>query len=108
MDDNRPPRGKATKVASEAMGRRAVPSEGGSARTRSKATKLASETLGRAALPPEANRQGRGGQARAGQVGNVKGNPAVAAKSGGKRKALEAASAADKRSDRQGKPKGKA
>ncbi|WP_425600787.1 ribonuclease R [Frateuria edaphi] len=119
MGDNRAPRGKAAKVASEAMGRQMVPSEGGSPKTRSKATKLASEALGRSALPPEAKRQGegsqgRGRQAKGEQAASAKGNrgksnPAAAAKSGGgKRKALEAASTAAKRSDRRGKPKGKA
>ncbi|MBP1472823.1 ribonuclease R [Frateuria sp. MAH-13] len=119
MEDNRAPRGKAAKVASEAMGRQALPSEEARPKVRSKATKLASEALGRSALPPETKRQGKGSQARGGQAtgaqaGRTKGERAnsnlkTSGKAGGgKRKALEAASAAAKRPGRQRKPKGKA
>jgi len=116
MGDNRAPRGKATKVASEAMGRQALPSEEGRPKIRGKATKLASEALGRSALPPEVRRQAKGSQPQGDTVGSGKGKgsradacPVAPGKTGGgKRKALEAASAAAKRPGRQRKPKGKA
>ena len=125
MGDNRAPRGKAAKVASEAMGRKAVPTEGHLPKARGKATKLASEAMGRSALPPEAKRHAKGGQAMGGQAmgdtaggkarrnrddgSRVDNRPAASGKpGGGKRKALEAASVAAKQPGRRRKPKGKA
>ena len=119
MSDNRAPRGKA-KVVSEAAGRPAAPSGSGRPEVRGKATKLASEAIGRSAIPPESKPQARanqakGNQARGSQAGNRakasrgRNNPTAPGKAGGgKRKALEAASAAARRPGRQRKPKGKA
>jgi ribonuclease R len=114
MGDNVALRGKA-KIVSEAAGRPAVPSGSGLPELRSKASKTASEAIGRPAIPPEIRSPARSGQARGGQAGNrikgnrAKNNPGAPGKSGGgKRKALETASAAAKRPGRPRKPKGKA
>ena len=125
VSDNRAPRGKAKRV-SEAAGRPAVPSGAGQPRVRGKASKLASEAIGRPAIPPEsAGARARGSQGTTGQAkgqqarGSQAGSPAKGKRAsdnptepgetgGGKRKALEASSAATRRQGRQRKPKGKA
>jgi ribonuclease R len=114
VSDNRALRGKA-KMVSEAAGRPAVPSGAGTPRLRGKATRTTSEALGLPALPPETRSPKKGSQASGKQAGKRTGEsrakdiPGGSGKSGGgKRKALEAASAATRRTGRQRKPKGKA
>jgi ribonuclease R len=120
VSDNRAPRGKAAKVASEAIGRQAIPSTTGEGPARVKAAKLASEAVGRPAVPHDfgaAERPSRkpgkgtrGGQAQGGNsaaASSGKNKPGRNKGVGGKRQALEAASAASKRAGRQRKPKDK-
>ncbi|NUR22384.1 MAG: hypothetical protein HOQ08_05725, partial [Frateuria sp.] len=108
--DNRALRTKAAKLASETIGRQAIPSaSAGRPKARTLATKLASEAIGRPALPSEARPGAAGGKGRRGEGrGGVeaKGSHASAAKVAGKRKATPGATA--KRPGRQRKPKGKA
>jgi ribonuclease R len=132
-----PKAGKVAKVASEAMGRQAIPAASGELpKPKIRAAKLASEAVGRPAIPhtetgeragPGRARgnpprhQAKGGQAKDGQAkggqakgGQAKSNQAKESQAvsnravGGKRKALEAASTAAKRPRRRRKPKGEA
>ena len=120
VGDNRAPRGKAAKVASEAIGRQTIPATSGERPgARAKVAKVASEAVGRPTVPPEFGRGERAGReteaaTRRNPRGQANGGkesalaPGKGKGVGGKRKALEAASAASKRAGRQRKPKGKA
>jgi ribonuclease R len=76
--DNRAPRAKVAKPTPESIGRQAKPSMPGERpKARGKATKLASETIGRSAVPAGSRPKGKGGSPAADKADGGKRKPAA-------------------------------